>query len=375
MRNHLLLVSTAALLGSCDYSGDWLFAGQVEGVPGVYALTDEDVDLDFDGVSGEWEADDEDLDGDGAFGEREPRADEKYIIPRRVTSMDELRAATIYGEVGPSGSTELGGVTAAFLGTGGDVCVWVDPETAWWSQAVSPAPNEFGNYFSYPDNVFDDGDLDLYVGLSVYYTGSPGERMGDFFVSYTDSLGNEVPLQLSECTNTGFQGQLNAHAGRAMPEYCDVSNTQKDISYTIAMQTFSTPLDDDRLGYGLLVTEGTCDDLMATLRTSGEILDEGTEFRLEECLIQGESINPNKAKNGPWYGYAELGGEGAIWELSEEFEQHFCGTKRMSGFCKDEAEAQLTGEGAAGCAWNSLPDKDNRCYCGDMSDTPKGGSF
>jgi hypothetical protein len=75
MRNRMLFVSMVALLGSCDYSGDWLFAGEVPGVPGVYALTDVDADLDFDENLGEWEADDEDLDGDGTFGEREPRAD------------------------------------------------------------------------------------------------------------------------------------------------------------------------------------------------------------------------------------------------------------------------------------------------------------
>ena len=38
-----------------------------------------------------------------------------------------MEEATIYGEIGPNGSTELGGVTADFEGTGGSVCVFVDP--------------------------------------------------------------------------------------------------------------------------------------------------------------------------------------------------------------------------------------------------------
>ena len=60
---------------------------------------------------------------------------------------------------------------------------------------------------------------------------------------------------------------------------------------------------------------------------------------------------------------------------SLEFEEHFCSTKRMTSFCKNEAEAKLTGEGAAGCSWNDQPTEDTRCYCGDLTDTPQGGSY
>jgi hypothetical protein len=344
MRSYKFWIPFAFVLTGCDYSGDWLFAGVVDDVPGVWHLEDQDTYL---------------------------------ITPRVITNLQELEEATIYGEIGPNGSTELGGVTADFEGTGGSVCVFIDPETAWWSQAVSPAPDDFGSFWSYPDNVFDDGDIDLYVGLSVYYTGSPGERMGDFFVSYTDGLGREVPLQLSECSSSiGAQGQTNAHAGRAMPEYCTIPNTQPGISYTIALQTFATPLDDDRLGFGMIVSEGTCDDIILIVRREAGLGEGVTDNRLEECVIQGESIRPKRGNElGPWYGYTDLSSSEAIWGGSLEFEEHFCSTKRMTSFCKSEAEAKLTGEGATGCSWNAQPTEDTRCYCGDITDTPEGGSF
>ena len=71
-------------------------------------------------------------------------------------------------------------MTFDFVGTGGEVCIWVDPEVAYWSQALSPQPSQIDRKWAFPDNTFDDGDIDLFAGQSVYYTGSPGETIGDF---------------------------------------------------------------------------------------------------------------------------------------------------------------------------------------------------
>ena len=46
--------------------------------------------------------------------------------------------------------------------------------------------------YLYPDNVFDDGDLDLFAGFSVYYSGSPGVEIGNFQILFEDALGNQA---------------------------------------------------------------------------------------------------------------------------------------------------------------------------------------
>ena len=191
-----LLVASAATLGACDYTGDWLFAGFVEGIPGVYHIYAED----------------------GG----------QYLTPiPRDSSADEIEAATMYLEIGPEPGAALGGVTFNFLGTGGPVCVFVDPETAAWNNSVAAEQDEVQRAWSYPDNPFDDGDLDVFVGLSAYYNGSPGVAMGDFRVTYSDSLGNEVPIELSECSNTNvFDDPGRFFSGRGMP--LDPSSSEED---------------------------------------------------------------------------------------------------------------------------------------------------
>ncbi|MFT4628012.1 MAG: hypothetical protein ACI8PZ_006706 [Myxococcota bacterium] len=327
-------IAAMMFASGCDYTGDWLFAGEVEGLPGVWHMEDQD---------------------------------QRLIVPRVVTTYEELQDATIYAEVGPSGTTELGGVTIEFEGNGSDICVWVDPETVWWNQAVNPSAVGAAEFWTYPDNVYDDGDLDLYVGLSVYYTGSPGERLGDFVVSYEDSLGNEVPIQLAECRNNGAQEGIDAHAGRAMPEYCNIRDTQPGISYTAVLQTFSTPVDDDRLGFGLLITEGSCEDLRSLAAGAGFA---STNYRLEECVIMGESMVAQKGDFGPWYGKSSI----TSWAESEAFEAHFCSDKNMRSYCRKESDDKL-GNGGSGCSWSDAPGENDRCFCGDETDTPQGGAF
>jgi hypothetical protein len=288
-----LLLSAVA----CDYTGDWLFAGAVEDAPGVVHLGD--------------------------------------VAPVEVTNINDIRAATIYGEVGPTGSVAMGGVTFTFVGNGGDVCVWVDPELAFWSQSVSPlSPNEKWNY---PDNVFDDGDIDLFAGFAVYYTGSPGETIGDFRIQYEDSLGNKVPVELNECTIAGSRESSGGHSGRGAPEFCTMSNTVPDVSYMVLMETFSTPLDDDRMGYGLLLANGNCDDVL------------GLSGMAQECVITGEAIDPET---------------GDTWDGSVLFEETFCdAAATMPAFCENEA------------ATRDCTDPDQRCYCGDPTDVPTGGGL
>lgn len=330
---------TALVIGSsgCDYTGDWLFAAPVDGVPGVIHIFPEG-------------------------------GDNEYIVPAVVTSDAELRAATIYVELGPTGTVEPGGATFNFKGTGGPVCIWADPEVAFWNQAVATNPEELLKPWTYPDNGYDDGDIDLYAGLSAYYTGSPGVRVGDFNVSYTDSLGNPVPIELTECTSYGYFGQSNAHSGRGYPEACDIDFTDPGVSYTGLLQSFSTPLDDDRLGVAFIVAEGTCGELAAASASGGAI----EEFEAE-CLLMGEALFPNDQNPdpGPHYGYDPA----RAWSGSEAFELAFCQgmNGNMKQFCRKEAEAKADDGGV--CEWTTLSDPANRCFCGDPLDTPSNGAL
>lgn len=300
-----MLAPILLLLAGCDYSGDWLFA-QATDVPGVIHLGE--------------------------------------LTPAVVESRDDIRAATMYSMVGATGTAEQGGVTFTFTGTGSAVCVFVDPETAFWSE--STAINGGDKRYEWPDNTQDDGDIDLFAGFSVYYTGSPGERAGDFEITYEDSLGNEVPIELNECVINGLFG-TGGHAGRGAPEYCTLAATQPGVSYTVLLQTFSTPLDDNRLGYGLLVVDGPCDDMLTTA---------GADH--EECVITGESIDPNSYEldeNG-------LMTSGSPRAGSEAFEAAFCasGKNKQNRDLRDYCEAE----------WEGGDCDSEYCYCGDPRTSP-----
>lgn len=177
----------------------------------------------------------------------------------------------------------FGGATATFVGDGGTYCVVVDPEAVTWNQSVDfETPNEV---YARPDNTSDDGDLDMSVGLSSNYTGTPGLKMGNFEQAYEDSLGAQVTVNTNECALVGFQGQLGAHAGRATPEFCEVDTTlHPGREYTIALDTWSLPLDDDLLSFGLVVIEGSC-----------EGVQQGANVSDWECVIPGESCPPEEA--------------------------------------------------------------------------------
>lgn len=324
----------------CDYSGDFLFAGTVENVPGIMHL-----------------------EGD----------DDLFIVPLQAQDADQVKAGIIYGEIGPTGTAETGGATFNFRGTGGPVCVFVDPETVFWNWSVSPVPSDVARPWNYPDNVYDDGDIDLFVGLSAYYTGSPGVQVGDFFVNYTDSLGNDVAVELSECSNIGFQGQTNAHAGRGFPEFCNLNFTDPGVSYTGLLQTFSTPLDDDRMGFGLIVFDGTCQQLIQITTGVGP-QTQSDQPHGQECVITGESIIPRPIGNNE---VTYCTGEGCKdpWAGSVEFETEFClgGLGDMRRFCRQESSQMF--DAGLDCEREVIENPDSRCYCGDINDLPQPGAL
>ncbi len=283
----------AGLFGSlvaCDYTGDWLFAPPTD-APGVVHLGE--------------------------------------LVPTVIDGETSIDEAVIYGEIGATGTAEPGGVTFSFEGTGGPVCVWVDPELVFWNQSVAPQAGSDDARWAYPDNVFDDGDLDLYAGYAVYYSGSPGEKMGDFEIRYEDSLGNQIPLTLNECTISGLNG-TGAHSGRGAPESCTLAATLPGVSYMVAIEAWSTPLDDDRLSYGLILAEGDCDDIRNGIT--------------EECVILGEARDA----------------DGEMIPDSSTFEVTYCanveGADALVDYCETEAETY-------DCSVD-------HCFCGDPDNTP-----
>lgn len=319
-----LLLGLATLAG-CDLNGDFLFA-EVAAVPAVMHVAGSE-------------------------------ADGGHIVPISGTA-DDVRANTIYLEVGAPVSGGTGGATLTFLGTGRDVCVWVDPELAHWNTKIGTQGTPGEDVYRFPDNFFDDGDVDLFVGMSVYYTGSFGEEMGDFFVMHEDSLGNKVPVELVACSNRGYNNVANAHGGRGAPDYCSVGSTTPGISYTAALRTFSTPLDDDRLAMGVIVYDGSCTELRNVMNSSG--------LAPEECVIMGEAIRPNGDDAGPWIGFdAER-----AWGGSTQLEEAFCNAE-VSTFCEDE-DAKVKEAGAT-CSWNDagVGGDGVRCFCGDPTTVPK----
>ncbi len=319
----------ALALAGCDYSGDWLFPNIYDDLPAVVHLT--------------------------------PEGGEDFV-PVDLVDPEDIPGAVIYAEVGAALSVEPGGVTATFVGNGGEVCVWMDPETAYWSASVAEKPaDDFAQKFAYPDNTFDDGDLDLEVGQSLFYNGTPGVQMGSFAVNYQDSLGQLITVSQGLCgpSNPDLFGTPGALAGRGTAESCSVQ-TEVGISYTIALETFSTPLDDDRLGFGLLIANGSCDELQALAGTGDNLT--------AECLIQGESVLPTEYRQGPagpWFGQVSA----PAWEGVTAFESAFCDADRnMKSFCDEEFDAHE--EAGAPCEWTQVLNAESRCYCGDIRNDP-----
>ena len=352
----LALAAAALVVGTgCDLNQDRVFPGLIEGVAPILDLGE--------------------------------------LTPIEVTGRASLPDAVIFGEIGPTGTPEDGGVSFTFRGTNTDVCVWIDPESVFWNQAVSPTTS---SRYAEVDNPYDDGDLDLDAGQSLYYTGTPGERIGTFAVRYEDSNNNVVPIELSECDGpdplfAGAQGI--GKAGRAAPEYCTIPGTLEGADYTVVMRNWSTPIDDDRLGFGLLVMQGNCAALINNgfgEGTGGGGLapgggGSGIDNHEYECVITGEIIKPNSPTGaaaaaaglpaGTW-----LGSEVPSWERSVEYEQAFCRRDTdddgpgIVDFCR--AERRRVSQAGEQCSWAfEAPEGGERCFCGDPEEAPDAGSF
>ncbi len=209
-----------------------------------------------------------------------------------ISPVDAITDNVIYGTLGPVEPGKYGGATASFIGTGGEVCVWVDPEAVFWNQAI--AIQGKNNSYAYPDNVWDDGDLDLEVGLSAFYTGSPGVELGDFKAVFEDSLGNESYIEFNECTIADWYGQSGGHAGRGSVEFCTIdTSAHPGKEYTIVLETFSLPLDDFSLGYGLVVFEGDCNSVndvgYRVTSPAGNSVTISASYPTGECLLRNEA--------------------------------------------------------------------------------------
>ena len=181
-----------------------------------------------------------------------------------------------YGQLGRAPDLTQGGATFTFMGTGDDVCVVLDPETVFWNQAIAPTADAGQkSQYGYPDYFDDDGDLDLFGGMSSYYTGSPGVEIGDFRGFYTDSKGELIEIQYGECNQIGYGGVDGAHAGRAKPEFCTIDTDQQEgVEFTIVMETWAVPLDDGVLSFGVAVMDERC-----------------PRVDTSECFIRTESLD------------------------------------------------------------------------------------
>ncbi|MCB9665845.1 MAG: hypothetical protein H6732_17180 [Alphaproteobacteria bacterium] len=306
------------------------------------------------------------------------------VIP--LTTRDDIRANVVYGEIGPTGTPETGGVTFTFRGVDGPLCIWMDPELATWVQAVETSVQQPSAPYTQPDNLYDDGDLELFAGLSVFYTGTPGASMGDFAVRTKDQLGNDLQVQYVECSPLGDSVgiETNNYAGRGAPESCEIGSSLGGSSYTAVLDAWSLPIDDGRLGFGVVVVASTCEDLVGSLTPAQQ-----------ECLILGEAVFPGepgrrgaeaKRRGLPlntWVGVDEV----PSWPGSIDLEAAFCTpqegfvgqddvTYPLADLCR--AERRANRDAGTECSWQlnaAVEGNGERCYCGNIDDTPRAGSF
>ena len=193
-----------------------------------------------------------------------------------VCEEDDLTLCEPYvGELGPSdvGTGTLSGASYTFVGTGGRVCVVIDPQSVFRDNRMRDASGtETVNPFM-EDFTFDDGDLDVIAGLASYYTGTPGEIMGDFVNTFYDDNGVGRRVDLNLCLQEDNHGQVGGTAGRATPEMCGF-DTLPDTPYRVALYAFSVPVDDNTLKYAFVVRDGDC------------------PTTIDECALRGDRDRP-----------------------------------------------------------------------------------
>jgi hypothetical protein len=180
-------------------------------------------------------------------------------VVQNVDEEEDFDYETFLHELGPSdiGAGLISGSTVSFLGTGGRVCVIVDPQSVWrddrqLGESGTDVPNPYMSDFPY-----DDGDIDILAGIAAYYTGTPGVEMGDFFGSVTDDNGVDRAVDFNLCLMQDYFGVVGGTAGRATPEWCSFE-TILDVEYRVALPVFAVPEDDDRLKYALQLRGGEC---------------------------------------------------------------------------------------------------------------------
>ncbi len=185
-----------------------------------------------------------------------------------------LDGSTFVGTLGPSdiGAGEYSGASFTLYGTGERVCVIIDPQSVFDDNVQrgadgSEEPNPFMEDFPH-----DDGDVDMLAGLASYYTGTPGEAIGDFFGSFPDSNGVERAVDLNLCLQEDYHGQVGGTAGRATPEACSFE-TLEDTAYRVVLQVFSVPIDDNELKYSLEVRNGECPPVIDECTLRGDYDD------------------------------------------------------------------------------------------------------
>jgi hypothetical protein len=263
----------------------------------------------------------------------------------------EIREDLIsYHVVGPPSAAVLGGSSATFIGTGGEVCIVVDPESVYWSESV--AIQDPDTRYTWPDNFQDDGDVDLLAGLSAYYTGTPGLDIGDFKAVYEDDLGVEVDIEFNECTIADAYGTVGGNAGRSHVEYCTVdTSAHPGVEYTVVMQAFSLPLDDDLLTYAYVVVDVGCSELTGRIP-------------LNECTLPGEARIHNQWTGQGEYGYDRDGapeltddGDMVLYELD--------GFRTIEAYACGAAEDDISGDGAGPADY--CRQNPNSRWCGDPS--------
>lgn len=263
-----------ALLSGCDRSGTYLVPVPTEGIDPVIEL-------------GEFE-----------------------VIPEDDWNDETLRLDLItYDAIGAPEPGEKSGATYTFRGTGGKVCLMVDPEAVFWNTSVAEqGPSEA---YSWSDNYLDDGDVDMMAGFSANYTGSPGIELGDFYGFYTDSRGNTVEIEYNLCEAVDRYGNTPAYAGRATPESCTIDTEGREgIEYTVLLRTFSLPIDDSVLTFAAAVREGSCRNV-------------------DECTLRHESRDATVEADGTVTTVMREGFDG--------LEEAFC-ANQMFTYCSEHPE-------------------------------------
>lgn len=237
------------------------------------------------------------------------------------------RKGIYYGELGAGDPGTFGGATFTFKGTGTKLCIVVDPEAIFWNQQISQ--DVTAQEYTYADHLDDDGDIDTYAGLSAYYTGDPGNKMGDFEVPYQDAQGQNIYIAFDECArqNNGIE----VHAGRASAEWCEIDTTTTvGKEYTVALDTFALPTDDSILSFGVAVFEvgeGGCLGT-ASGASNVETAHPPIDGAQTECVLPAEWSGG--VPDGSPLPRGERGGcddqEAGTWTW-ECLEREFCDTK------------------------------------------------